>query len=85
MTDDAKTAGGAGKERPAWAAGSDKAAAGAGKEVNKEEEHRRAEERMRVEMARQRREEERSLKAVKLGCITIIVVLVLALVAGFML
>lgn len=48
------------------------------------EDVKRAEQRLREEMARLRREEEKSLQAVKLGCIGIIVLLVLVLVALFL-
>jgi hypothetical protein len=43
-----------------------------------------AERRMREEMARQRRQEEQHLKALKVGCISIIAVTILAMVIAFM-
>ncbi len=48
------------------------------------EENRRAEQRLLQEMARQRRAEEAHLKALKFGCIGVIVAIVLAMVIAFL-
>jgi hypothetical protein len=48
------------------------------------DETRRAEQRMLQEIARQKREEEAHLKALKFGCIGVIVAIVLAMVLAFL-
>jgi hypothetical protein len=55
-----------------------------GKEPPQESDLQKAERRMRDEMARQRRAEEAQLKAVKYGCIGIIVAVVVIMVVLFL-
>ena len=55
-----------------------------GKEPPQESDLQKAERRMRDEMARQRRAEEAQLKAVKVGCIGIIVAVVVIMVVLFL-
>ena len=50
----------------------------------RDEERRRADQRMREEMGRQRRAEEVQLKALKVGCIGVIVAIALGMVLLFL-
>jgi hypothetical protein len=55
----------------------------AAEEKQREADARRAEQRMREEMGRQKRQEEAQLKTLKFGCVGLLVALVLAMVVAF--